>query len=1643
MTAAFDLTSWRDTIIRGGLPAPARTERWQPLRAGVVNLWEYDAAEVWYADGRLQLQGANESGKSTLMTLTTLLLIAGDISSHNIDTLGQSEKRFRYYVEPTGHALDRRDATQAKNRGWAWLEFGSVGGGGAGGGGPAEYFTLLLFAESRRADGALKVQWCTAHGPARVRDGLALARAGVVAEPGQFRDVPGFSVHRSGTAYREDIARTLYCSSVAWLDQVIRILRVVRTPQIGHRLDLRFLTDAFRVALPPIAEDEINQLADGWEQLQRLRDERDTTEQALAAVTEFTRQRWRPWADSVVRAAADPVAAVTSRLTQITRESKSAADAVRELDGEVTALQERIEGVERTSALAAAQREALRDSQSYQDAVSASLNAQQLAERADAAETTAQRSRRRADEAQEAIEPAEARLAAAGENLDNAERAVVTAAGNVARHADDAGLVEVTARFLPDRDTERLRQAARLRGTAADEARRRIAVHAKALADHDTAATRAREARDLAAKAQRVAEERERAVEDAITAVAELLSDWARTLDERIRPAAELLEAWTRRVSDLIAVDKPAPVLATAVSRDHLRPTRRPLDQRHAEVQRALRDNAEDHADAEAALAAVEAERDPRPRDPEFWQRRERPEGVSADGAPLWRLVEKVEPDAPVEQLEAALDAAGLLQAWVTPDGAYVAGRDGGDVIWTAPSGLDPTDAAPPGAAVSGFSGPSGALGSLGALGSRSLQAVLRPADDAGALAGVVAGLLASVSYGDDLAAEGTAISNDGQWRHGGLTGAAAPRPEGARLLGAAARAADRARRIADLRARLGELTAGRDRLTAELAGLDELLGALDAAAERLPGDSEVVSAVLRARDAAEAAEQAAGQAGVAARAEDKARSAADAAATDVARHCAEHDLPRASGDVELVLRALAEYQSAISGLVGAMSLVPPLRTAAGQAAEVAAQCRATYERAEEDAASDGEAALSLRAKADAARAALTKEAQEIIEEVGRLGRRIRDAQESLKVLAKDQAGLTGRKSKAEATLEQVEERREQAEADRKRCVDRWLGCVDSGLPRLRGLDDPPARHVTAALESVRAARAKISIRDWPDDPDAAAHRVQGQWVRMTEAVAMLRSRLETLAGRTIRTVTPGDGDEDFPGAVEVVVDATGAALAPPTAVETLSALLRRLQTDYDEELTKTINELLGSTFIEHLRDRLAEAERLRSDINAKLAQNPTSVSGLTLRLIRVPVSTERAANDVLAALERDFSLLPGSTQEQLRGFLAGRVSDAQEKARAAGDPDWRSGLAEILDYRRWFELRMEYRTPRSGLEDGSAGGWRALDRGDHGLLSGGAKVVTLMQPFIAALHAMYDQSGIGPRMIWLDEAFGGVDSANKAAMFRLLTSCDLDWLIAGPAIIANSSTVPLASIYEVAARLSRCPGSRWNSRSGPGTSSPISPPRTPRTCLTSRPMNPQKPPTTCSPRCDRSSSAGVGPLARAVEGTRGGQASDRSRAQHGRPPAAGIADNRGTRPGREAARHPMGTIRAPGRRKGPSRSSPEPRRRPGDAADLVRRPAPEPARGKSGLASRRRTGAGTCHGRSGGRRGAVPVGRSLGGPARAAAGRDRAAARTRDTVRSGLAEASRPDRSARRARGGSARRSARPGPGKPCRGRRAAAARV
>jgi len=64
---------------------------------------------------------------------------------------------------------------------------------------------------------------------------------------------------------------------------------------------------------------------------------------------------------------------------------------------------------------------------------------------------------------------------------------------------------------------------------------------------------------------------------------------------------------------------------------------------------------------------------------------------------------------------------------------------------------------------------------------------------------------------------------------------------------------------------------------------------------------------------------------------------------------------------------------------------------------------------------------------------------------------RIKDAEDLLRRLATDREGLSERLSHANAVLEQAAAKRQTAEEEREAAVNRWWGCVDTGLPRCAG----------------------------------------------------------------------------------------------------------------------------------------------------------------------------------------------------------------------------------------------------------------------------------------------------------------------------------------------------------------------------------------------------------------------------------------------------------------------------------------------------------------------------------------------------------------------------------------------------------------
>ena len=413
------LTRWREAVLARGLPEPSRGDRWQVLRAGVVNLWEFEEAEYWYADGWVQLTGRNETGKSSLMALTTLIPWLGDTSTVNIDTLGGSGKQFRYYVEPTTLDGDRRDATSSTSRGWLWVEYARIGSAG-----DPEFFTTLGYAEARRASATLTPRWCTVQGSARVRAGLDLVEARTVRSPRDVHEslagAAGRFVlpHGSGAAYRTEVAQTLLDAEVERLETVGKMLRVARTPKLGESLNASFVTEKLRDALPGLERTEVEALAEGWDQLDRARRDLTLARENVEALRQFVNQAWMPYARARLRQGADAAAAARSAFDGVTRRVRESTDVLTTAQADVSRLVTAIADAQARADSAREQREAHLQSRAYLDAQSRAQNLEHKA--AESARARAALAVATADLAghEEAVAAAAAEVTVAEEKVD-------------------------------------------------------------------------------------------------------------------------------------------------------------------------------------------------------------------------------------------------------------------------------------------------------------------------------------------------------------------------------------------------------------------------------------------------------------------------------------------------------------------------------------------------------------------------------------------------------------------------------------------------------------------------------------------------------------------------------------------------------------------------------------------------------------------------------------------------------------------------------------------------------------------------------------------------------------------------------------------------------------------------------------------------------------------------------------------------------------------------------------------------------------------------------------------------------------------------------------------------------------------------
>ncbi|HEY6498275.1 MAG TPA: SbcC/MukB-like Walker B domain-containing protein, partial [Streptosporangiaceae bacterium] len=370
-----------------------------------------------------------------------------------------------------------------------------------------------------------------------------------------------------------------------------------------------------------------------------------------------------------------------------------------------------------------------------------------------------------------------------------------------------------------------------------------------------------------------------------------------------------------------------------------------------------------------------------------------------------------------------------------------------------------------------------------------------------------------------------------------------------------------------------------------------------------------------------------------------------------------------------------------------------------------------------------------------------------------------------------------------------------------------WWIPVDAGLAAARGLPAAAGRTLTHALAQAEAARSRIAPPGWPEpgqgDSAARAALAARAWAAVVgRPLAELRTVLETSGGRGVALQDPAEPGQ-LPE-VAILVDGAGLASAPARAVAQLDQQITTLAERHDQVMNQVLADLLSSTFVEHLQDRQAAVTELISGVNRVLAQHPTGASATTLRLRRQAAPGHETAFVVLTALEPGAAAAAGapdrpeSPPDQVRTFLEQQIRAAQDQGRS-GPADWREHLSVLLDYRRWFDVVTDYRV--------GEGTWRPFTEEVHAKDSGGGKAVTLLQPMLATLAALYAESGSAPRPLWLDEAFTGVDDANRATMLGLLVTFDLDFVLAGPATLVTTAQVPSAAIWFISRAPAPDPG--------------------------------------------------------------------------------------------------------------------------------------------------------------------------------------------------------------------------------------------
>ena len=1326
ITTLPERTAELDPRLRGPV------QRWRPERAGVVNVWQYAEETLEFEDGKLLLFGANGSGKTMLLELLLPYLLDANKLGDRLSTSGKNDR---------GGLWDRVSGYESgtARTGYLWITFARTFDDGR-----TERFTCGTWLRTKAAGGGIHAWFTTILAPGRDLDLLDEHRrpldvAGLTAALGEHGTVWG----KDTASYRSAVRTTLYGGfNPLRLEALIASLLTARRQSVTDGLSPDRLDALLRDGLPPNDEAEIGKLARGYEELDRRRDQIVTMETDVELARDLAGAA-RRYARAVIAAHADDRVASETRKDDVTRKERvaqqrlaDARDGQRTIDEQLTMTADQLNMLD-------AKITALRETEAFRDATELNV----LRELVEQSERTAATSNTRAKSDRQTATQRRIKADQLAHAARTAADQLRSALDELSQAASAAGLGDLDT---DDTDPDVVATTCEAQLAALAEAVKQVRVALRTFENE-------RATRDLR---QGGLEEADAQLRDAKSGLvdahkreATARHDWRTQAEEWASSLVELdRELVTSR---LVEVETPAELHVTVRDTyDTAAATLTETKQTTEAWRRQLADQREPLAVERARLAQGGLDR---PAAPDG--RRDRTE---LRGAPLWELVafdERVTSEL-AATLEAALDSAGLLDAWVNSDGTVE--FDGADVVLGATL-TDPE--------------------------TTNLTSVLTVEDQPEVDASHLEAILRRVAYTPVSALRdgpaGLTIGADGTWRAGPAHGRASVQGP-ARYIGSTTREHRRLERVNELEEQLATLDGQTEQCVRELATLEERRQAA-----RTERDAATVPAEETLRTAERAVERAdervSASAGQLQRADEQLQTA------EAALQSAQRELARTAGRYGLPTEpsALDAREAAYSVAANQTHTVHERNARAVRAAQQADESEGEAVTAEQAAVVTAGQAADDTAEAEATRARYTELKRSAGANVDQVLADLTAAQRNRKQRIEDQKRLTGELATtqrevgaAETTLATAEEVRRDAEAERDIQHEALRRITAAGLAVDAGLElSGELTTVTATLAAAQTIRSSL-----------------GTLTRTRQAVARALGQLNEqehlasrgLAGRADVSVVPDDS-----GAFSVLTTRVdGVALRAPQLRETFETKLDQAQHELSASEEQVFEQTLTGAVRSHLAERIRQATETVATINTLLEQVQTAAGGVRVKLDWAVDGSEVDDVTVLTSIKR---LLLGShhtpeEQQELHRFLRRQI----DRVRAAEDDtgSWQDRLDRVLDYRRWHRFSVLIHHDRFGDTPVAFGSRKVT-------LSAGEKTVALTVPLIAAIAAHYlprsgDELPDCPRLLLMDELFPKVDRANKRLLLGLINDLGLDAVFTSDKDWCDYDTLDAIAIHVV-----------------------------------------------------------------------------------------------------------------------------------------------------------------------------------------------------------------------------------------------------